>query len=157
MRSRRQPVRILFLAAVPFLLLQFAFARVYEEPYPAIVLPAFGSAPKQSGRLQTTEWALRVSFQDGSSKAISRDDFLRGAANSHREFIMRLNFASGGTPDTDRSHELREWTLDRCRTLTGRRDVAALLVETSVITRSDARSPAILARETRDKFVMELQ
>jgi hypothetical protein len=157
MCSGRQPIRILFLALIPTLFLQFAFSLVYEEPYPAISFPRFASAPNEPGRIRTTEWTLRVLFRDGSSQVISRNEFLRGAANSHREFIMRLHFASGSFSDTDRRRELRNWTLRRCREVTGRSDVSALLVERYVVTRTDSRWPEILSTETEDNFLMELQ
>lgn len=38
----RTTVRLLFLAVLPLLFVQFLIAKLYEEPYPAIMFPGFG-------------------------------------------------------------------------------------------------------------------
>jgi len=80
--------------------------------------------------------------------------FLRHASNSHRRHIMALSFASPVA--AAREGPLREWTRERCRALTGREDVAALVVERVVATR-DAWSAQVVDREVRERFRMELE
>ena len=90
---RRRWVRLAFLLVLVFQPLQFAFVRFVSEPYPALMMPAFGGTLAGSdGLYHARSVDVAVSFEDGSDAVIPPSRLFDTAPRAYMVTFLRSNF-----------------------------------------------------------------
>lgn len=101
----------LFAAVAVLLPIQFWFARVREEPYPAVLLPAFDRVPTDAGgRVVAESVALTVRFPDGTVEPLPLRTLFARAPSSHIMAMAQIALKpKPGHPPGSTPSRLRAW------------------------------------------------
>ena len=136
-RSFRVKIRILFLSILLIFPLQLLFIYQFGEPYPALMMPAFGGSggAEADGSFSATHNTIVIHFTDGQTEQTTRRTLLEETPGSHHATIMRNMF---------RPHEERQAPPDD---LWGSSE-AEQFVKTHVI-------PGYVLRQQRGAFELE--
>lgn len=90
-RSTRM-VRILFVAVILAVPVQYGVAKRFGEPYPSLIMPSFAGDNTQNGVIHTTSIDVRVKFCDGREATLRPDQLLDPLPRSHVPAAMDWMF-----------------------------------------------------------------
>ncbi len=94
------------------LVLQGAMAFVvHPQPYPAVRMPAFASAPNADGRFPSSELSVTIGFADGSERRV--EPALITGDVRHSQILSMLSHAFRGEVGSDLDPELLAWLQER--------------------------------------------
>ena len=125
------------------LVVQFAFSRL-SEPYPAVLLPGFGSVPGVSGMVDVPQYRITATSADGQTFVDDGSRILGSIFTQYRaatlDFILSDGDPNGLGPfDAMRARNrlrnerylpgFRDWLRSRLGVLTGRTDWDSVVFE----------------------------
>jgi hypothetical protein len=128
----RITLRIMFVALVCFLFLQFLYALKFSEPYPAIKLPGFGKIPQLSGQIDYTKYELLLYPAEGDSMVVNAEDLLENYPKTYIPGILTTIISKHNPTKADKQTNLsnsllqdytqfKVWLNDRLYTMYNKR------------------------------------
>ncbi|MCP2047872.1 UNVERIFIED_ORG: hypothetical protein J3D58_001944 [Paenarthrobacter nicotinovorans] len=111
--SKRSFITLLFVAA---LVVQAGLSFIpAQEPYPAIRMPSFGSAPNSEGLFPTVIATVDINYSDGTTLSPHVTELLRDFKFSSARYSFDYMFKPGGGGNPD--GETIEWLSNQAKEL----------------------------------------
>ncbi len=149
--TRKRRIRIFFIVLFPFLFIQFWFVMNVEEPYPAILMPMFGSVDGDGSVFKTVETDIRYIYPD-TVVSLDMKTFFFDMTESYRFHVMRRLMGPEADPRVYQDEGFREWLSLRGQLLTGRKNANQFEVIWTNVEFDTGKNPVQESRSTMGTF-----
>lgn len=154
-------IRLIFVALIPLLFLQYAYCLKYTEAFPAIIMPSFsGSDAAKSGRAYTEQIELQAFSGDEPTGEMTYQQLLHDVREEFRRNVMLFSFSPPPRSYIRPQYQkgLNQWVKSRCVDILDRDDLTHLEVRYIRATWDlMQRPPEIIQRENTATHVIPFE
>lgn len=94
--TKRMTIRVMFAVIGVALIGQFAYGKIWDEPYPAVILPGFGGVAHPGTHATTKEATITVQTAGGKTETLDASTLFGGIPGRRARGFLRNIAPSGG-------------------------------------------------------------
>ncbi len=93
---KRTTIKVMFAIIGVVLIVQFAYGKIWDEPYPAVILPGFGGVAHPGTHATTKEATITVQTAGGETHTVDASTLFGGIPGRRARGFLRNIAPSGG-------------------------------------------------------------